>query len=101
MRSHMRGASRWLLTCTSIAVILQAGSGETRVRAARAQSMPSAREAYADLPGVRIWYTDTGGNGVPVVFLHAATGSVRVWEHQIPVFAKAGYRFIAYDRRGL
>ena len=60
----------------------------------------TSREGYAALPGVRIWYTDTGGNGVPVVFMHAATGSSRVWEHQAPAFAAAGYRFIAYDRRG-
>ena len=59
-----------------------------------------ARETYADLPGVRIWYRDTGGRGVPVVFMHAATGSSRVWEHQVPAFTAAGYRFIAYDRRG-
>ena len=66
-----------------------------------AQTPPAVlREAYAQLPGVRIWYVDSGGNGVPVVFLHAATGSSRVWEHQIPAFTAAGYRFIAYDRRG-
>jgi len=59
-----------------------------------------ARETYADLPGVRIWYKDTGGSGVAVVFLHAGTGSSQVWEHQIPAFTAAGYRFIAYDRRG-
>lgn len=55
---------------------------------------------YADLPGVRIWYTDSGGNGIPVIFIHAATGSSVVWEKQIPAFAAAGYRVIAYDRRG-
>lgn len=55
---------------------------------------------YADLPGARLWYIDTGGDGVPVVFLHAGTGSSRVWEYQIPPFTKAGYRVIAYDRRG-
>ena len=60
----------------------------------------TTREGYAALPGVRIWYVDTGGSGVPVVFMHAATGSSRVWEHQVPAFAAAGYRFIAYDRRG-
>ena len=60
----------------------------------------SMREAHADLPGVRIWYVDSGGSGVPVVFMHAATGSSRVWEYQIPAFTAAGYRFIAYDRRG-
>jgi pimeloyl-ACP methyl ester carboxylesterase len=43
---------------------------------------------------------DTGGEGVPVVFMHAATGSSLVWEHQVPAFTAAGFRFIAYDRRG-
>ena len=55
---------------------------------------------HAELPGVRLWYVDTGGSGVPVVFMHAATGSSRVWEYQIPAFTAAGYRVIAPDRRG-
>jgi pimeloyl-ACP methyl ester carboxylesterase len=59
-----------------------------------------SRETYAELPGVRLWYKDSGGNGVPVVFLHSNTGSSQNWEHQIPVFTSAGFRFIAYDRRG-
>jgi len=59
-----------------------------------------ARETYADLPGVRIWYRDTGGTGVPVVLLHATTGSSRVWEYQFPVLTENGFRVIAYDRRG-
>ena len=57
-------------------------------------------EAYVELPGARVFYLDTGGSGVPVVFLHAATGSSRVWDYQIPAFRMAGYRFIAFDRRG-
>jgi pimeloyl-ACP methyl ester carboxylesterase len=32
--------------------------------------------------------------------MHAATGSSRVWDYQIPAFTAAGYRVIAYDRRG-
>jgi len=58
------------------------------------------RQAQADLPGVRLSFTDTGGRGVPVVFTHAATGSSRVWEYQVPAFTSAGYRVITYDRRG-
>ena len=65
-----------------------------------AQQTAAARETYAQLPGVRLWYTDTGGRGVPVVFMHARTGSSRSWEHQIPAFTAAGYRVIAFDRRG-
>jgi pimeloyl-ACP methyl ester carboxylesterase len=64
------------------------------------QGWAQARETYADLPGVRLWYKDTGGNGVPVVFLHSNTGSSQNWEKQIPAFTGAGYRLIAYDRRG-
>lgn len=58
------------------------------------------REAYAEFPGVRLFYRDTGGNGVPVVFVHAATGNSFVWEYQLPAFTAVGYRVVAYDRRG-
>ena len=58
------------------------------------------QEGFVEVPGAKIFYKDSGGRGVPVVFLHAATGSADVWEHQIPAFTRAGYRFIAYERRG-
>jgi pimeloyl-ACP methyl ester carboxylesterase len=67
----------------------------------RAQTpAPAIHEAHASINGARIFYIDTGGAGTPVVFLHANTGSSRVWENQIPGFAAAGYRFLAFDRRG-
>ena len=50
--------------------------------------------------GHSLWYFDTGGDGVPVVFLHAGTGSGAAWGYQQPVFAGAGYRMIGYSRRG-
>lgn len=56
--------------------------------------------AYAELPGLRLWYTDTGGGGVPVIFLHAASGTSDSWVEQLPAFTSAGYRCICYDRRG-
>src|SRR5215468_1534673 len=65
-----------------------------------ANTFAQAREGYADLSGVRLWYKDTGGRGIPVVFLHANTGSSQNWDRQIPAFTAAGYRVIAYDRRG-
>ena len=65
------------------------------------QSQPPAfQEGFVDVPGARIFYKDSGGRGAPVIFLHAFTGNADVWEHQIPAFTRAGYRFIAYDRRG-
>jgi pimeloyl-ACP methyl ester carboxylesterase len=56
--------------------------------------------AYADLPGVKLWYTDTGGHGVPIILLHANTGTSVTWENQNEAVSRAGYRVIAFDRRG-
>ena len=58
-----------------------------------------ATEGIAELPGARLGYWDTGGDGKPVVFLHPASGSALIWLYQQPVFAHAGYRVIAYSRR--
>ena len=59
-----------------------------------------AKDGMAQIPDTRLWYWDTGGQGVPIVLLHPATGSALIWGYQQPVFAKAGYRVIAYSRRG-
>jgi pimeloyl-ACP methyl ester carboxylesterase len=56
--------------------------------------------AYAALPGVKLWFVDTGGRGVPIVLLHPNTGTVEIWEPQIAGLARAGYRAVAFDRRG-
>lgn len=52
------------------------------------------------LPGVHLWVTDTGGTGVPLVLLHANTGTSANWVEQNVAFSAAGYRVIAFDRRG-
>lgn len=57
-------------------------------------------EGYIDVDGVKLWYWDTGGEGVPVVLLHPYTGSALIWGYQQPELVKAGYRVIAYSRRG-
>jgi pimeloyl-ACP methyl ester carboxylesterase len=54
----------------------------------------------ATLPDTTLEYWDTGGSGQPIVLLHAASGSADSWGYQQPVFAAAGYRVIAYSRRG-
>jgi len=56
-------------------------------------------DATADLPAGKVFYRDSGGAGVPVVFLHAASGNSMLWKFQIPAFTGAGYRFIALDHR--
>jgi pimeloyl-ACP methyl ester carboxylesterase len=58
-------------------------------------------DRYAELPGVRVRYQDTGpGKAGTVVFLHAGTGNSESWAPQLEVFSKAGFRAVAYDRRG-
>ena len=59
-----------------------------------------ARSGFAPVNGARIHYRDTGGNGPAVVLLHPATGSDRIWVYQQPAFAQAGYRVVAWSRRG-
>jgi pimeloyl-ACP methyl ester carboxylesterase len=54
----------------------------------------------AEIGGAKIWYEDSGGAGIPLVLLHAGTGSTKMWLHQVPAFTAAGYRVVAYDRRG-
>jgi pimeloyl-ACP methyl ester carboxylesterase len=56
--------------------------------------------AHAELPGVKLWFSDSGGDGAPIVLLHPNTGTIAVWEPQIGALAQAGYRAIAFDRRG-
>src|SRR5262245_39732103 len=70
-----------------------------------AQSNPSGAVgslpwSMATLPGRSLAYLDSGGTGVPIVFLHAGSGSSGFWEHQIAAVRAAGYRFVAFDRVG-
>ena len=88
------------LTSAAAAAALVTLVRVTPVAAPRFQTSAPERETSADLPGVRLWYHDTGGSGVPVVLIHANTGSSRVWEYQLPVFIKNGFRVVVYDRRG-
>ncbi|MEC9280773.1 MAG: alpha/beta hydrolase [Chloroflexota bacterium] len=54
---------------------------------------------YANIPGARLWFKETGRHGMPVVFLHAASGTSDSWILQEPAFIEAGYRCVAYDRK--
>jgi pimeloyl-ACP methyl ester carboxylesterase len=59
-----------------------------------------ATEGMAPLPGLELYYWDTGGPGEPILLCHPATGSALVWGYQQPAFARAGFRVIGYSRRG-
>jgi pimeloyl-ACP methyl ester carboxylesterase len=81
------------------AVAASAATSDPMVPVPMPAQMP-VREGIAQLPGTRLGYWDTGGDGAPIILLHPATGSALIWGYQQPVFAAAGYRVIAYSRRG-
>ncbi len=47
----------------------------------------------------KLYYEDYG-EGKPIVLIHGWPLSHSTWERQIPSLVEAGYRCIAYDRRG-
>jgi pimeloyl-ACP methyl ester carboxylesterase len=59
-----------------------------------------AEEGFIQVDGAKLWYQDGGGTGVPIVLLHAATGSAASWRYQQHRLAAEGYRVIVYSRRG-
>jgi pimeloyl-ACP methyl ester carboxylesterase len=75
-------------------------SGANSMKPIPIPAQVTAKDGVAQIPDTQLWYWDTGGIGVPIVLLHPATGSALIWVYQQPAFAKAGYRVIAYSRRG-
>jgi len=94
---------RFLLACTFLGSVVTLSDAVVAAvpASARVAAQPAASFAgYADLPGVHLWFTDSGGSGVPVILLHANTGNADSWAPNTPGLLAAGYRVIAFDRRG-
>jgi non-heme chloroperoxidase len=49
---------------------------------------------------VRLHIDDSGGSGRPVVLIHGWPLSAEAWALQVPALREAGFRVVAYDRRG-
>jgi pimeloyl-ACP methyl ester carboxylesterase len=52
------------------------------------------------MASVRLHVQDSGGQGRPVILIHGWPLSGESWKAQIPALTAAGFRVIAYDRRG-
>jgi non-heme chloroperoxidase len=61
--------------------------------------MPKLDVATENKVPIRLYYEDHGV-GKPVVLIHGWPLSGRTWENQVPALVGAGFRVIAYDRRG-
>jgi non-heme chloroperoxidase len=60
--------------------------------------MKPSDTAAAD--SVHLHIDDSGGGGRPLVLIHGWPLSAQAWEPQVSVLQAAGYRVVAYDRRG-
>lgn len=61
--------------------------------------MPYVAIGKENSGNIELHYEDHG-SGKPVVLIHGYPLSGASWEKQVPVLLDAGYRVIAYDRRG-
>lgn len=70
--------------------------------AAGGMGSPEVSPAAGAVPAeaVHLHIEDSGGSGRPVVLIHGWPLSAQAWEPQVSVLHEAGYRVVAYDRRG-
>jgi non-heme chloroperoxidase len=61
--------------------------------------MPKVTVGTENGTPIELHYEDHGA-GAPVVLIHGWPLSGRSWEAQVPALVDAGYRVVAYDRRG-
>jgi pimeloyl-ACP methyl ester carboxylesterase len=73
-------------------------SGQARP-ASPATRKATARRPFIDQSDAQLFYTDWG-NGEPLLFVHAAGLNSESWAYQLTPMLRAGYRCVAYDRRG-
>lgn len=85
-----------------IGASLGAAAGALGGAAAGAMSTPENLSGIdsARPDSVRLHVDDSGGSGRPVVLIHGWPLSAQAWEPQVAVLRDAGYRVVAYDRRG-
>ncbi len=60
----------------------------------------SGRADMVPQDSVRLHIDDSGGAGQPVVLIHGWPLSAQAWEPQVSALQAAGFRVVAYDRRG-
>lgn len=87
-----------VLVGATLGAVAGALGGAAAGAAASTEDSNSVDIASADT--VRLHIDDSGGGGRPVVLIHGWPLSAQAWEPQVSVLQAAGYRVVAYDRRG-
>ena len=62
--------------------------------------MPDVTASSGLLRTTKVHVEDSGGDGRPVVLIHGWPLSGEAWSEQVGPLSAAGYRVVAYDRRG-
>jgi pimeloyl-ACP methyl ester carboxylesterase len=88
-------------TLLQLATASAAAAALPRTKAAAATSNGKPAMPFIKAKdGTDLFVRDSGGNGAPVVFIHSWCISSQMWQYQWMPLVEAGYRCIAYDRRG-
>ena len=87
-----------VLVGATLGAVAGALGGAAAGAAVSSEGLSSVDTAPAD--SVRLHIDDSGGSGRPVVLIHGWPLSAQAWEPQVSVLQAAGYRVVAYDRRG-
>jgi non-heme chloroperoxidase len=87
-----------VLVGASLGAAAGALGGAAAGAAASPEGSRSADAVHAD--SVRLHIDDSGGSGRPVVLIHGWPLSAQAWAPQVSALRDAGYRVVAYDRRG-
>ncbi len=94
----MVGGPVGVMVGATLGAVAGALGGVAAAASANQEDSGSASTARADT--VRLHIDDSGGSGRPVVLIHGWPLSAQAWQPQVAVLQAAGYRVVAYDRRG-
>ncbi|HEY3951226.1 alpha/beta fold hydrolase [Phenylobacterium sp.] len=81
------------------AAMLTAGAAATLAATAEAAPRRARPATIRTNDGLALAYEDWG-SGPPVVLVHSWALQKAMWRQQIPALTQAGFRVVAYDRRG-
>jgi pimeloyl-ACP methyl ester carboxylesterase len=100
------GAALGAMAAGPVGVVVGASLGAVAGALGGAAVADAADTQVADGAGtapagaVHLHIEDSGGSGRPVVLIHGWPLTAQAWEPQVSVLRAAGYRVVAYDRRG-
>lgn len=98
MAGAATGAAIGVAMAGPVGVLVGASLGA--VAGALGGSAAGAATDTEDADTVHLHIEDSGGTGRPVVLIHGWPLTAQAWEPQVSELQAAGYRVVAYDRRG-